>query len=98
MLVSVLFAAFFGLAAADDESGLLKWLQLRADLRASQERIAAIETEIAKLRKDVADLEADPFAIERAIREDLEFARQGETVVRFVRPGAHAVSRLRQVE
>ena len=40
----------------------------------------------AKREPNAQNLEDDPFEIERAIREDLEWARAGETVVRI--PGA----------
>jgi cell division protein FtsB len=98
LLVPVVCVAFFGLAVSDDDSGLFTWLRLRADLEASQIRIAKVQAEIERLERVVADLGDDDFAIEGAIREDLEFARPGETVVRFVRPGVHPVSRLRRVE
>ena len=35
----------------------------------------------------IADLETRPWAVERAIREDLDLAKPGEVVVRF-RSGA----------
>ena len=41
------------------------------------------QLEIAALRRDVETLESDPAALERAIREDLVFARPGEVVVRL---------------
>jgi cell division protein FtsB len=41
-----------------------------------KERVETLEFEINAL-------ETDPFALERAIREDLELARPGEIVVRF---------------
>lgn len=74
--VAVLIAAF------DDGSGIHTWLRLRAELRASQQRIAEARLEIERLRAEAAALERDAFAIERAIREDLGLARPGETILR----------------
>lgn len=70
-------------AFIDDDVGVRTWLRLGRDLSASQERIAALQLEIAALRRDAETLESDPAALERAIREDLEFARPGEVVVRL---------------
>ena len=70
------------LALADGESGLRTWWGLRAELALAEERIEELRGEVADLERAGAGLEADPFALERAIRERLEFARPGETVVR----------------
>jgi cell division protein FtsB len=43
------------------------------------------------LRAEIEALESQPFALERAIREDLELARPGETVVRFGRNEPHGM-------
>ncbi len=55
----------------------------RDALENSEEQIARLEAEIVRLKTAVGRLERDPFAIERAIREDLEWARAGEIVVRL---------------
>ncbi|MBW2273293.1 MAG: septum formation initiator family protein [Deltaproteobacteria bacterium] len=70
-------------ALFDGELGLPAWFELRADLAGCDERIEELNSEIAVLRSQVAALESDPFALERAIREDLGLARPGEVVVRF---------------
>ena len=94
LLIPALVSAAILLAAADDESGIRMWLRLRSDLEASGERIAGLQAEIAGLRVEVRDLETDPFALERAIREDLRLARPGETVVRFIELDSESISRL----
>ena len=83
-LIAALFAAVLGLATADRESGLPMWFELRAERRASEDRIAQLRTEVENLHSEIEALENDPLAMERAIREVLEFARPGETVIRFV--------------
>ena len=70
-------------AFIDADTGVRPWLRLGMDLSASQERITALEIEIAALNRDKEALERDPDALERAIREELEFARPGEVVVRL---------------
>lgn len=74
------------LALADGESGLRTWWGLRGELRAADARIEGLRAELAQLERAGAGLETDPFALERAIRERLEFARPGETVVRTLDP------------
>ena len=77
-------------AALDDESGLARWQHLRAELDQADARIAALSAEVAGLRDEAARLESEPFAIEAAIREELELAHPGQQVIRL--PGARAAS------
>jgi cell division protein FtsB len=75
-------------AAIDGDSGIRNWLALRSDLDEARTRIAELRDEVSELRSQADALEADEFAIERAIREELEYAREGETVVRLRARGA----------
>ena len=70
-------------ALANGESGLRPWFRLRAELVDAHSRIDALARENAALQAQVDALGSDPFAVERAIREDLELARAGEVVVLF---------------
>ena len=79
----VLAAAVY--AAFDGNSGIRTWLRLRGDLHAARGRIAAAQDEIARLERASRELDSDSFAIERAIREDLELAMPGEIIVRLSR-------------
>jgi len=72
-----------GVALLDRDSGLPSWLALRSELAEFRQRIDGLERESQTLAAEIEALESDPFAIERAIREDLELARPGEVVVRF---------------
>jgi cell division protein FtsB len=74
-------------AGLDTSSGLRSWWRLRVDLAETETRIAALRSEVASLREEERALESEQFALERAIREDLELALPGETVVRL--PRAH---------
>jgi cell division protein FtsB len=77
------------LAWTDAESGLRTWWALREDLRAAHERIDELRADVAELERDGGGLEGagEPFALERAIRERLLYAREGETIVRLAAPG-----------
>lgn len=70
------------------------WLELRQELRESERRISQLQSEAKTLQSEIEALEDDPLAVERAIREVLKLARPGETVVRFVKRDARAISRL----
>jgi hypothetical protein len=50
---------------------------------AGEARLARVRGEFVEQESDIASLQAAPYAQERAIREDLEWARPGETVVLF---------------
>ncbi|MCH8889616.1 MAG: septum formation initiator family protein [Myxococcales bacterium] len=86
LIIPALFAAALIYISADRGAGLSTWMRDRDALANSEEQIARLEAEIVRLKAAIGRLERDPFAIERAIREDLEWARAGETVVRL--PGA----------
>jgi cell division protein FtsB len=79
LLASVVLLA----TSFDGESGLPAWFVLRADLAECDERLEELNSEIEVLRAQVVALGSDPFALERAIREDLGLALPGEVVVRF---------------
>jgi cell division protein FtsB len=76
-------------ALIDGESGLRTWWALRDDLRAAQARIAHLKSDVVELESEGGGLSGagEPFAIERAIRERLVYARDGETLVRLDPPG-----------
>jgi len=74
------------LVVVDRESGVGTWLRLRSELAESDTRIQRLESETRALREQIEELRAEPWAIERAIREDLDLARPGEVLVRFRRP------------
>jgi cell division protein FtsB len=86
LIIPALLSAALIYISADRGTGLSTWMRDRDALENSEEQIARLEAEIVRLKAEVGRLERDPFAIERAIREDLEWARAGETVVRI--PGA----------
>jgi len=74
------------MAALDGSVGLRAWWQVRDTLREAEFERAALRHEVAGLQAAATALEADPFAIERAIRERLRFAKPGETLVHLPGP------------
>ena len=72
-------------ALLNHESGVGIWLEMREDLSGSAARVAQLRRENDEMRQEIRMLEADPAAIDRAIREELDVALPGEIVVRFTR-------------
>ena len=89
-LIPALLAAAVVYACFDWESGVPAWFRLSGELQQAHERIERLRVEIDELRGQSVALRDDPFAIERAIREDLRLARPGELMVRFLpAPGSN---------
>ena len=78
-----------GLARAglDGDSGFRSRLYLRSELADARARLASLEAEIGALRSEAEKLEGDDYALERAIREELELVRPGQTLIRLRRRG-----------
>lgn len=81
--IPALIVAALVAALLDRDAGILPWLRLRDDVAAKEARVEALRGRIADLEAQARALESDPFAQERAIREELEWARPGDTVVRL---------------
>lgn len=81
--IRVALVATLVISAADAETGVAAWLELRGELNAVEHRIDVGTRANDALRQQIVGLEGDGGAIERAIREDLVLARPGETLVRF---------------
>jgi cell division protein FtsB len=70
-------------ALLDEESGVEIWRDLRRDLDTASARVERLMRENDALRSEIAMLESEPAALDRAIREELDLVRPGEVVVRF---------------
>ncbi|UCE86613.1 MAG: septum formation initiator family protein [Deltaproteobacteria bacterium] len=85
LTVAAIVAAALGYAFLDRDTGVSTLLQLRAEVAQGRAESDALRDRIDSLRADARALESDPFAIERAIREDLGLGRPDDVVVRFPR-------------
>jgi cell division protein FtsB len=83
----VLLALGLGRAALDEQAGVARWLHLRAELAEARAHVAELRAETERLRLEGERLTQDDFALERAIREELELVRPGQTLVRLRRGG-----------
>lgn len=70
-------------ALLDPDKGIAIWLDLREDLVVSESRVAKLRETNAALTQEIALLDAQPEALERAIREELDLALPGEVVIYF---------------
>ena len=84
-VVAAGFVAAFALAVLDRESGLLTWLELSEERSAMHAQIDDQRRTNAELAVQIDGLLKDPYEADRAIREALELAKPGETIVRFKR-------------
>lgn len=76
-------AAVLVAAAFDEDAGFARWQHLRGELADAHERIEALRDEVGKLEREAVLLESDSFALERAIREELELVRPGQQLIRL---------------
>ncbi|MBY0400544.1 septum formation initiator family protein [Myxococcota bacterium] len=82
-LVTLAIAVGSILSLLDQDSGLSIWLELRRDLETSDARVERLVRQNEALRGEIAILENEPAALDRAIREELDLVLPGEVVVRF---------------
>jgi len=83
LLGTFVIAAIAASAMLDRDSGLETLLELRRDLQVSHARVERLVRENEALAAEIALLEGEPAAIDRAIREELDLVLPGEVVVRF---------------
>jgi cell division protein FtsB len=84
-LVPLVLAVVAVIAVVDGDSGIPMWFRLRNDVGQISARVEVVRGETQALKAQIMALSSEPFALERAIREDLELALPGEIVVRFDR-------------
>ncbi len=77
-----------GILVLDGETGLVPLVRLMREADGARDRLAALQQERARLRREVRDLRSDPRAIEAAAREQLGMVRSGELVIRWPRDPA----------
>ncbi len=75
-------------ALLDEETGVGIWLELRESLEVSDARVALLERKNEVLRREIEMFEAEPSALDRVIREELDLALPGEVIVLFTGGGA----------
>jgi cell division protein FtsB len=82
LLALALVAAAAAWAWLDPNDGISTWLSLRSDVAQAEARVRGLEVQNASLAEEAQDLRSEPFAQERAVREELRWVRPGEVLVR----------------
>lgn len=78
--IAACVAAVLTLASAVDAKGFRRYLRLRQDVEAIQERNRVLSEQNATLLREINALRNDPAALERAAREELGYVKPGELV------------------
>ena len=87
-VVAVGLAAALVLAVLDRDSGLLTWPELSKQRSELRSQIEDQRHANAATARQIEALINDPHETDRAIREALDLAKPGETIVRFKRGNA----------
>ncbi len=84
--IAAVLAGALSLASVADARGFRRYLALRQDVEALQERNRALAEQNELLRQEIHALRKDPAALERAAREELGYVKPGELVFHLEAP------------
>lgn len=79
-------AVALSLVSVVDAKGFRRYLKLRGDVNALQERNSALAAQNEALLREIQALREDPAALERAVREELGYVKPGEIVFHLESP------------
>lgn len=85
-MVAAVVAGVLSLASVADARGFRRYLRLRQDVEALQERNRGLAQQNESLLREINALRKDPAALERAAREELGYIKPGELVFHLEAP------------
>ncbi len=85
-MVAAVVAGVLSLASVADARGFRRYLRLRQDVEALQERNRSLAQQNEGLLREINALRKDPAALERAAREELGYVKPGELVFHLEAP------------
>lgn len=85
-MVAAVLAGVLSLASVADARGFRRYLKLRQDVEALQERNRTLAQQNEGLLREINALRKDPAALERAAREELGYVKPGELVFHLEAP------------
>jgi cell division protein FtsB len=80
LVVAAVLAGALSLASVADARGFRRYLTLKQDVQALQERNSVLAEQNEALLREINALRKDPAALERAAREELGYVKPGEIV------------------
>ena len=85
-MVAAVLAGVLSLASVADARGFRRYLKLRQDVEALQERNRSLAQQNEGLLREINALRKEPAALERAAREELGYIKPGELVFNLEAP------------
>jgi len=85
-MVAAVLAGVLSLASVADARGFRRYLKLRQDVEALQERNRSLAQQNEGLLREINALRKEPAALERAAREELGYIKPGELVFHLEAP------------
>jgi len=86
LMVAAVLAGVLSLASVADARGFRRYLKLRQDVEALQERNRSLAQQNEGLLREINALRKEPAALERAAREELGYIKPGELVFHLEAP------------
>jgi cell division protein FtsB len=86
LMVAAVLAGVLSLASVADARGFRRYLKLRQDVEALQERNRSLAQQNEGLLREINALRKEPAALERAAREELGYVKPGELVFHLEAP------------
>ncbi|NNB87860.1 septum formation initiator family protein [Corallococcus sp. AB004] len=86
LMVAAVVAVALSLASVADAKGFRRYLRLRQDVEALDERNRSLAAQNDVLRKEIAALRKDPATLEQSVREELGYVKPGEIVFHLESP------------
>ena len=81
--ISVLALVVGGGLAIYGGSGVMRVRAMHEEIRQLERELSTLRSQTAKLTATIDKLRHDPAYIEKLAREDLGYAREGETILKF---------------
>ncbi|XXF81345.1 septum formation initiator family protein [Myxococcaceae bacterium GXIMD 01537] len=86
LVVAAVLAGALTFASVADARGFRRYLKLREDVEALNQRNQSVAAQNEALLREIQALREDPAALERAVREELGYVKPGELVFHLESP------------
>jgi cell division protein FtsB len=87
-----LFAALLALHVIFGTNGWMAYEKKKAEYRKVTQQVQQVQQQNDQIQEQIKALKTDPKAIEKEAREQLRYARQGETVIMMPLPRQNATA------